>query len=144
MLAGHWQNLKVEKIRADKTQDIAKAWASLTKSSLEPAGFNSPEWLSAVVRTVANAKVITVADGPDLLMALLGVEKRTHFKSASSPLLASGLPHISKNSASSALTAFLNAHPKPILLREIPADGSFVDTLKRNAAHFADGSTRRA
>lgn len=137
MLAGHWQYLKVARVHADKTQDIAKAWARLADSSLEPAGFNSPEWLTAVLKTFANAKVTTVSDGPDMMMAMPLVEKSTYFASVSSPLLASGLPHISKTAANSAITAFLNALPKPILLRQIPADGAFVDTLKRNAAHFA-------
>ncbi len=137
MLAGHWQNLKVARIHADKTQDIAESWARLAASALEPAGFNCPQWISAVGPTIFRVKVTTVSDGPDLVMALPLVEKGTHFSSASSPLLASGLPHVLKTSAQSAIMAFINAHAKPILLRGIPANGAFADTLKRNAAHFA-------
>ena len=137
MLAGHWQNLKVVKVNASETSELAEAWANLADSSVEPAGFNAPQWLIPIIQPDANASVFTVSDGPDLVMTLPLVENQSHLASFSSPLLASGLPHVFKASVQSAILAFINAQRKPVMLRAITADGPFIDNLKRNAAHYS-------
>jgi hypothetical protein len=108
MLAGHWQDYKYELVHAVKTRGLAVGWAALSKKSLQPAGFNAPELLFPIMRQDANSKLVTIDHGADTLLALPLVEKRTHFKSLASPLLASGMPHISRDMTETVLLAFLN------------------------------------
>lgn len=136
MLAGHWQNLKFLKVKVADTRALAEPWQVLAKWALQPAGFNSPELMIPLLQNNLNASLATISDGPDLLLAMPLMERRFSSSSFSNPLLASGLPHLSKSAPESAMLAFIHAQEKPILLQGIPADGSFIETLKRNTAHF--------
>jgi CelD/BcsL family acetyltransferase involved in cellulose biosynthesis len=136
MLAGHWQDYKYELVHAVKTRGLAVGWAALSKKSLQPAGFNAPELLFPIMRQDANSKLVTIDHGADTLLALPLVEKRTHFKSLASPLLASGMPHISRDMTETVLLAFLNGSKKPVLFNAIPSEGAFLQMLQNQAAQF--------
>ncbi len=136
MLAGHWQNLKFLKVKVANTRALAEPWQMLAKSAVQPAGFNAPELLIPILQQNEYANLSTISDGPDLLLAVPLVEKRFACFSLSNPLLASGLPHLSKSAPESAMLAFMHAQTKPILLRAIPADGPFYETLNRHTAQF--------
>jgi CelD/BcsL family acetyltransferase involved in cellulose biosynthesis len=136
MLAKSWQNLKFENIQAVNTRGFSIAWEALVKQALEPAGFNSPELLFPILKRTQNANLATVSDGEHLLFALPLQKKQFFNENVSSPLLASALPHISKIAPAPIFESFLNGQTKPILLRGVPSDGPFFETLKGHSSHF--------
>jgi hypothetical protein len=136
MLAGHWQNLKFLKVNVANTPALAEPWQMLAKSAVQPAGFNAPELMIPLLQNILNASLAIISDGPDLLLAVPLVEKRFSSSSFSNPLLASGLPHLSNAAPESAMLAFMHAQLKPVQLHAIPAEGPFIESLKRHSAHF--------
>jgi CelD/BcsL family acetyltransferase involved in cellulose biosynthesis len=134
MLAGEWQKLKVALVSAQDTAGLMPSWNHLADAALESAGFNAPQLILPILKHVGGAEIATVTHGPDLLMALPLVRKRTHLASWVTPLTASGLPHVNEESA---VQAFLHAQTQPVQLQAIPGDGPFLAALKKQSAHFA-------
>jgi CelD/BcsL family acetyltransferase involved in cellulose biosynthesis len=134
MLAGEWQKLNVVHVNALDAADLMPSWHLLAEAALEPAGFNAPQLILPVLKHVGGAEIATVTHGADLLMALPLIRKRTHFASWITPLTASGLPHVSEESA---VQAFLQAQTQPVQLQAILGDGPFLAALKKQATHFA-------
>jgi CelD/BcsL family acetyltransferase involved in cellulose biosynthesis len=136
MLAGRWQDFKVSSVRADEAQSLAAAWTELGSNAAQPAGINTPELILPLLKHVGGAKLQTVAHGPDLLMAFPVSEKALFSKSWETPLTSSGLPHVSSELSASVLLAFINAQTKPVLFTAIPAQGSFIESLKKQSSNF--------
>jgi CelD/BcsL family acetyltransferase involved in cellulose biosynthesis len=136
MLARSWQNLKYESIKAVNTRGLSVAWQSLSRNALQPAGFNSPELMFPILRRQENVKLATVTECENLLLAMPLVTKRFYSTNVTSPLLASALPHLTKTGAAPVLFSFLQAQTRPILMRGIPSDSPFFDTLKSQSHHF--------
>jgi CelD/BcsL family acetyltransferase involved in cellulose biosynthesis len=136
MLAGNWQDYKYEIVSAVKTRGLSVGWDALVANLLQPAGFNAPELVFPILKQGASSKPATLNLGADVLMALPLVEKRTHFKSLSSPLVASGQPHISNDNIDAVLLSFMNGQDKPLLLNAVPSEGPFLGKLQSQAAQF--------
>lgn len=136
MLAGQWQNFRVESLGADEAQSLGADWQSLSENTLQPAGYNAPELILPLLRNLGGASLATVRHGPDLHLAMPILNKRMFLKSWETPLTASGLPHLAEGLAENALLSFINAQSKPILFKAIPTEGKFFETLKRQSARF--------
>ena len=136
MLAGHWQDFKVAELRTDEAQLHRADWRDLTASAIQPAGYNAPELILPLLKHIGGAKLMTVRHGPDLLLAFPASSNRLFLKTWDTPLTASGLPHLNAELGASALLAFINAQIQPVLLTAIPAQGAFIETLKKQSANF--------
>ena len=136
MLAGQWQNFKVQSVSPREAQTLAVDWKILSDNALQPAGYNAPELILPLLTNLGSVKLITVRQGPDLLLAFPATNERLLTRTWDTPLTASGLPHVSEGLAESAIQALINAQNKPLLLKAIPTEGKFFDILKRHSAHF--------
>ena len=136
MLAGQWQDYKVSELSAQGAQALAVELKSLSQHALQPAGYNAPELILPLLKHFGNAKLVTVSQGPDILMAFPISSKRLFLKDWDTPLTASGLPHLSAELGASALLSFINSQTKPILFGAIPTHGSFIETLKKQSGNF--------
>jgi CelD/BcsL family acetyltransferase involved in cellulose biosynthesis len=137
MLAGHWQDFKVENHSAAQTAALVSTWNALSQSSLEPAGFNAPQLMIPILEHLDGAKLVTVSHGPDLVMAMPLKSKRTLVTNWVTPLTASGTPHVADGLAEATIQAFLQAQTKPVLFTAIPSDGKFATTLQKQSANYA-------
>ena len=136
MLAGQWQNFRVQSVSPSEAQTLAVDWKILSDNALQPAGYNAPELILPLLTNLGSVKLITVRQGPDLLLAFPATNERLLTRTWDTPLTASGLPHVSEGLAESAIQTLINAQNKPLLLKAIPTDGKFFDILKRHSAHF--------
>ncbi|MDE2445501.1 MAG: GNAT family N-acetyltransferase, partial [Alphaproteobacteria bacterium] len=136
MLAGQWQNYKVENLNLAQAQALRTAWAHLSAHATEPAGYNAPELILPLMQHLQGATLRAVRHGPDLLLAVPLAESKLYTKSWPTSLTASGLPHVSAELAESAVQCFLAGQSKPILLKAIPEEASFLKALKKQSAHF--------
>jgi len=136
MLAGHWRDFKVSSAHADEAQLLCADWQTLSANAVQPAGYNAPELILPLLKYRGGAKLITVSHGSDLLLAFPVKLKRLFTKTWDTPLTASGLPHLNAELGASALLSLINAQTKPILFNAIPADGPFIETLKKQSANF--------
>lgn len=136
MLAGHWQDLTFESAPGVKTRGIMSAWHVLTQNSQQPAAFNSPELLFPILKHMPHCELASVSQGADLLMVVPLASRRTHRASLASPLLASGLPHLSSRLTDATVQSFLKSQTQPVFFKSIPAESSFFDVLKKHATHL--------
>jgi len=136
MLAGHWQDFKVAELSAHEAQSHFADWQVLSASAIQPAGYNAPDLILPLLKHIGDAKLMTVRHGPDLLMAFPVSSKRLFVKTWDTPLTASSLPHLNAELGASTLLAFINAQTQPVLLTAIPAQGAFMETLKKQSANF--------
>lgn len=136
MLAGQWQNFRVQSVGPSEAQTLAVDWKILSDNALQPAGYNAPELILPLLANLGRVKLITVRHGPDLLLAFPATNERLLTRTWDTHLTASGLPHVSGELAESAIQALVNAQNKPLLLKAIPTEGKFFDILKRQSAHF--------
>jgi CelD/BcsL family acetyltransferase involved in cellulose biosynthesis len=137
MLAGHWQDFKIENLNATKADSLLLQWQKLARHAAAPAGFNAPELALPILKHLGKAELATVTHGPDLLFALPFAKKRGFNASWETPLTASGAPHLADDLKDATLTAFLNAQSKPFLFSAIPADGAFHAAIKKQSKHYA-------
>ncbi len=136
MLAGRWQDYKVSSVSADAAQPLWADWKHLSTNAVENCGFNAPELILPLLKHVGGACLQTVSHGPDLLLAFPMSENALFIKTLQSPLIASGLPHLSSDLSASVLLAFINAQTKLVQFNEIPAQGPFVKILNKQSANF--------
>lgn len=136
MLAGRWQDFKVSGVSVDAAQSLAADWKHLSSNAIQPAGFNAPELILPLLKNVGGAILQTVSHGPDLLMAFPVSSKLLFLKTWDTPLTTTGLPHVNSELSASVLLAYINAQTKPILFNAIPAQGPFIESLKKQSANF--------
>ena len=136
MLAGQWQDYKIFERSAGDAQALSAELSALSQNAQQPAGYNSPELILPLLKNLGDAKLMTVQHGPDLLLAFPVLSKRLFSKTWETPLTASGLPHLNAELGASALLSLINAQTKPVLFSAIPAQGPFIETLKKQSAHF--------
>lgn len=137
MLAGHWQDFKVQNLSAEEARKLTLPWQALSVHSIEPAGFNAPELALPILKQHSGATLATVADGPDLLFALPTQNGFAYAKSWVTPLTASGTPHIAENLHAATITAFLSGQSKPFLFQAIAANGACQAALQQHAHRYA-------
>jgi CelD/BcsL family acetyltransferase involved in cellulose biosynthesis len=136
MLAGRWQDFKVSSVSADGAQSLAAEWNHLSANAIQSAGCNAPELILPLLKQVGGADLQTVVHGPDLLMAFPVSSKTLFLKTWETPLTSCGLPHLNAELSASVLLAFINDQTKPVLFNAIPSQGPFIETLKKQSAHF--------
>jgi CelD/BcsL family acetyltransferase involved in cellulose biosynthesis len=133
MLAGYWQNLKINVVSGASGHARSGGWRALARYALEPAGYNSPELLLPLLTRHKNARLVLIENESSTLMALPYVSKTLFDTSLSSPLLASGVPHVATSASEDVLTAFMKNQREPFLFKSVPSEGKFFQALKRAA-----------
>ena len=136
MLAGQWQNYDVSGLGADEAHALSAELKELSYNAIQPAGYNAPELILPLLKHLGDATLLNVKHGPDILLAFPVSSKRLFLKTWQTPLTASGLPHLHAELGASALLSFINAQTKPILFSAIPANGPFIETLKKQSSNF--------
>jgi CelD/BcsL family acetyltransferase involved in cellulose biosynthesis len=137
MLAGYWQNLKINRVSGSSSHASASGWHALARYALEPSGYHAPELVLPILSRSTDAKLLLIENGSTTLMALPFVPGRFFDSSLTSALLASGVPHVTANANADPLTAFLKNQEKPFLFRAITSEGKFIAALKNASTHFA-------
>ena len=136
MLAGEWQNFKSETVSAAEASKLASKWQVLSAYTLESAGFNAPELVFPILKQAHNANVAIVQQAAELHFALPIHQSRIYNSSWTTPLTASGSPHLGAGLKEATLTAFLSAQTKPFLFQAIPTEGEFHQQLKRQSPRY--------
>ena len=137
MLAGYWQDFKVQNLSAEEARKLTAPWQALSAHAIEPAGFNAPELALPILKQQSGATLAAVTDGPDLLFALPNENGFGYSKSWVTPLTASGTPHIAENLHAATITAFLSGQSRPFLFQAIAADGACHSALQQHAGRYA-------
>ena len=130
MLVANWQLLDVARCR--RPEAVRENWSQLAARALVPAGVNSSEFLSPLLKHLQGAELATVHGGGELLLALPVKRRLIPFPLLTNwvtPLSASGLPHLDPHLGAEALAALLRHERTPVMLTGIPADGPFWNTL---------------
>ncbi len=130
MLAGVWQNIKVETSRGADAIQLADAWRELGRNAVEPAAFQSADFALPILAHQGGVNLIRVSLGSAIAMAL-PVERRWGMQaSAASTLTASGLPQTAEHGAEAAIMALLNSLSEPYLFRSLPKASAFFALLE--------------
>jgi len=123
------KSFKTTTVQGRDAAGLLTAWRGLAERALVPSGYHAPE-LRIPILAQADAGVLeTVEQGGQLALALAAQPGRLYDQSPSSPLIASGLPHVAAEGAVEALQAFLNPRTKPFLFKAVPTEGAFAEAL---------------
>jgi CelD/BcsL family acetyltransferase involved in cellulose biosynthesis len=137
MLMSHGQLLEVRRgLPADYG---CAAWDRLISRSLAPAGLMRPGLLLPLLRDRPEIELHSVKSGGELLLALPVARRPIPPVSTSwiSPLTPGGAPHLDAEQGPAAIAALLDELGRPLLLNGIPAEGPFLDALRKSSAHLS-------
>lgn len=116
-------------------------WNDLAARALVPAGLNHRAIAEALLRAKPlRSELSLVRQGRELLFALLTARRSFPAPVITNwitPLSFMGLPHVDGTRPVPAIETFLAAADRPVVLRSIPADGPFWNSLQKAAGHFA-------
>ena len=138
MLARVWQNLKVETGPGADAAQLADAWRALGASALDPAAFQSVDYLLPILEQHSDGKVITVRSLGQLIMAVPAQSNLGIQSSFASPFVASGLPQVLGQASDVGVMAFVNSLKVPFRFRALPADSKFFALLQNAAPQFQE------
>jgi CelD/BcsL family acetyltransferase involved in cellulose biosynthesis len=121
---------------------VAALFSRGAKDLVEPAGSHHPAWLSSCL---SDARIISVKRGAELTGLFATSIERWRWgmpvpvvTSAGSDLAFDGTPLVAREGAIQTIEAFIRGQEgRPILLKNIPADGAFLRML-RSAAEDLD------
>ena len=133
--------LDIDDCRVEKPEGRLLAhWAELAGRALVPSGWNRPEVIGAAMDVYHDARVASVDIEGRLVMALPVAAARRVVPVASnwiSPVNFYGLPHLDRELAVPAMTAFLRKMAAPVILHSVPRDGALWEVLQSASAKFA-------
>ena len=117
---------------------LAADWKVLAARSLVPSGLNSPELLLPALKGQENARLAVVRDHDGLRMVLPVVRRRFPLPvlaNRTSPVAFYGLPHLDRDFAAPALSAFLRKAQAPVILHSVPRSGPLWEAITAAAGH---------
>ena len=118
---------------------VADEWRQLAARALVPSGLNCPELVLPALTLHSGLKLATVRDDQGLRMVL--PLARTGFPArlagTATPMSFYGMPHLDRDLAVPALTAFLRQVRGPVLLHSVPRSGPLWDAITAAAGRVA-------
>lgn len=120
--------------------ELLAEWQALADGALAPAGLNRPELIGAAMAVHGGGEIAAVHHDGKLVMALpvAGVRRGVSILSNwTSPVNFHGLPHLDRELAVPAMTAFLRHAAVPVMLHSVPRDGALWEALQAASGHFA-------
>ncbi len=127
------KSFKVTMVQGRDAEKQTIAWRALSARALVPSGYGAPELLIPILAQADAGVLEAVEQGGQLAFALVAQPGRIYDQTPSSPLIASGLPHVAAEGAVEALQAFLNSRTKPFLFKSVPTEGAFAVALETAA-----------
>ncbi|MFN4141547.1 GNAT family N-acetyltransferase [Aestuariivirga sp.] len=125
---------------APADRSVAPHWRALAAEALGPSCHNLPDLVLPALAGERRAVLATVREDGALKLAFPLLPPRVWrpwFRGLETPVNYPAVPHLAREGAVPALTAFLDALPRPLLLGEVATEGPFWDALMASSAQVA-------
>ncbi len=137
MLADVWKSLSFESVAAAHVGRHELAWAKLSHNAQEPSCMQLPDMQLPLLAENQDAKLLTIRQYDELLLALPVQPARKFYCSTASDFTCSSLPLVSNALSQEAVLAFTNQLERPLLLRDLPIDSRFYRQLRQASGQLS-------